>query len=122
MVKAILPETYLIGAFVMGPSLEKIMARNFELGLDNWILAKGRIYRDVSNILNLRKGLPNGRIVSSHLERYYVNLTRCTHSKGVVKPVHLDLIPSILVTKGCEKGNYKTTVLSNLSLFLLTII
>jgi len=68
MVKAILPETYLIGAFVMGPSLEKNKARNFELGLDNWILAKGRIYRDVSNILNLRKGLPKRRIVSSYLE------------------------------------------------------
>jgi len=58
MVKAILLEIYLKGASIIGPSHVRYWTSNFELGLDNWILTKGRINRGVKN--TLRNGLPKG--------------------------------------------------------------
>lgn len=58
MVKAILPEVYIIGASLIGPSLAKDRTSNNELGLVNWILAKGRINQGVIHTHNLWKGLP----------------------------------------------------------------
>ena len=58
MVKATLPEVYLIGASLIGPSLAKDRTSNSELGLVNWILAKGRINQRVNHPHNLGKGLP----------------------------------------------------------------
>jgi hypothetical protein len=58
MVKAILLEVYLIGAYFIGPSLARYWTSMHELGLGNWILAKGHFNRGVMYILNLGKGLP----------------------------------------------------------------
>lgn len=59
MVKAILLEIYLNGASIIGPSHVRDRTSNFELGLDNWILTKGRINWGVQNTF-LRNGLPKG--------------------------------------------------------------
>lgn len=87
MVKAILLEIYLNGASIIGPSHVRDGTSNFELGLDNWILTKGRINWGVQNTF-LRNGLPKGWIVraASLRIRYFACLTKCSihsHSKRV---------------------------------------
>lgn len=62
MVKVILLEVYLKDAFIIGPSLAKDWTRKNELGLDNWILAKGHSYRGVKYTLNLGNGLPKDKL------------------------------------------------------------
>lgn len=62
MVKAILLEVYLIGAYFIGPSLARYWTSMHELGLGNWILAKGHFNRGVMYILNLGKGLPKDSV------------------------------------------------------------
>lgn len=57
-VKAILLEVYLIGAYLIGPSLARDRASKCELGLDNWVLTKGHFNRGVNYTLNLGKRLP----------------------------------------------------------------
>ena len=83
MVKAILPEVYIIGASLIGPSLAKNRTSNNELGLVNWILAKERINQGVIHTHNLWKGLPKDSF------------------NGAVKPLYnTDYFPYIiLVTK-----------------------
>lgn len=84
-VKAILLEIYLKGASIIRPSPVRDRTSYFELGLDNWILTKGRINRGVQNTLNLRNGLPKGWIVGAAASlRYFACLTKCCiHSKRV---------------------------------------
>jgi hypothetical protein len=62
MVKAILLEVYLIGAHFVGPSLARYWTSIYELGLGNWILAKGQFNQGVIYILNLGKGLPKDSV------------------------------------------------------------
>lgn len=61
-VKAILLEVYLIGAYLIGPSLARDWTSINELGLVNWILAKGHFNRGVIYTHNLGKGLPKDSI------------------------------------------------------------
>jgi hypothetical protein len=58
MVKAILLEVYLIGAFLSGLVLLGMGLEKHELELDNWILAKGHFYQGVIFTHNSGKGLP----------------------------------------------------------------
>ena len=87
MVKAILPEVYIIGASLIGPSLAKDRTSNNELGLVNWILAKGRVNQGVIHTHNLWKGLPkdifNGAVKPLYNTDYFPYIILVTKLRNI---------------------------------------
>ena len=96
-VKATLPEVYLIGASLIGLSLARDRTNNYELGLVNRVLAKGRINQGIIYALNLGKGLPkdnNGIVNQNYGIVYCLNRLwqRKDHSTKLISSLFIKIV------------------------------
>jgi len=116
MIKAILLEVYLIGAYIIGPNLARDRISFNELELVNWILTKGHLNWGVNYTYNLGKGLSKNSIngiVNRNFGIAYSPLRprqRKDHSTIFTYPLFIQIINGKAKLFGRVLGKYVSTL------------